>query len=875
MELLERDMHLSQLHERLQDAANGRGRLVFLSAEAGGGKSTLIEHFAQSVRDQAAIKIVSCDGLGMPGPFGPLYDIASALGPRVEAVLDAQAPRDVIFRTVLAAMREAPSANVLVGEDAHWSDEASLDLIRFLGRRIGTTHSLLIVTYRDDHLDAYHPLRRVVGDLVNEPAVTRISLPPLSFDAVASLAEGSTIDPAQLYSQTGGNPFYVSEIVASGDSTVPASIRDAILGRASRISIEARATLDAAAAIGPTPDLELLAAITGVSIDDPVEECLAIGMLRHNGDGIAFRHALTRDVFLSSMSPSRRRGLHRRILHILENDTAFSTAADLPTLAHHAEEARDRDAVLRYAPKAAKHAAACGAHREAAAQFARTLRFTEGLPESELAALLEARSYECYLTGQLDDAIAERTRASELRRAMGDQINYGDDLRWLSRFCWFTGRNAEAHRYARSSLDVLETLPPGPELAMACSNFSQLNMLAFNGDETTRWGQRAIELAIEFGSQPVLAHALTNVGTERSRTNAEEGRLLIEQGLEIARQYDLHDDVSRALTNLAFSALEQHELNIAEQYIAEGISFTAEHDLIGMELYLRALRSQVKLARGEWNEAIAESIEIARHPGGTTPTYIVANTVLGLARARRGESPAVPFAEALGLAEKTGELMRLGPIRVALAEAAWLAGDPELSAAEAEKAFSDAVRTGSRWLAGELGLWMHRAGRKMLDTSPFAEPFALEITGDGVAAANCWHELGYPLEEARALASTGDESSLRSALVIFNRLEAKPDIARTVRLLRLAGAKQIPRGLRPETRANKAHLTSRELEVLQRLALGESNREIANALFLSPRTVGHHVSAILAKLEISTRSEAFARAESLGILSSRSITAPK
>ncbi len=867
--MLERDHQISRLHELLETAGSGSGQLLFLSAEAGGGKSTLIEHFAESVRSHVGVRIVSCDGLGMPGPFGPLYDIASALGPQVEAVLNAHAPRDLLFRTVLSALREAPGPNVFVGEDAHWSDEASLDLIRFLGRRIGGTHTLLIVTYRDDYLDSYHPLRRVLGDLVNEPAVSRMPLPPLSLDAVTSLAAGTTIDPVALYRQTGGNPFYVSEIVASGDSTIPASILDAILGRASRISIDARAALDAAASIGPIPDLDLLSAVTGAPIDDAVDECLAIGMFRPWNDGVDFRHALTRDVFLTSMSASRRRGLHRRILSILETDPAFSTAADLPRLAHHAEEARDRDAVLRYAPEAARHAARCGAHREAAAQFARTLRFADGLPDADLAELLEARSYECYLTGRVDDAIADRTRAAELRRSIGDRLSYGDDLRWLSRFCWFTGRNAEAHEYARASLDVLESLPPGPELAMACSNFSQLNMLAYNGEEATRWGQRAIDLAIACGSQPILAHALTNVGTERTRSNAAEGRQLIEQGLEIARQYGLHDDVSRALANLSFSALEQHELDVAETYIGEGIAFTAEHDLIGMELYLRALRTQLKLARGEWGEAIVESTEIATHPGGTTPTYIVANTVLGLARARQGESSSAPFAEALELAEKTGELMRLGPLRAARAEAAWLAGDSELSASEAENAYSDAVRTGSYWLAGELALWLHRAGRPISDTSALAGPFALEINGDGLEAARSWHHLGYPLEEARALASTGDESSLRDALAIVERIGAKSDIVRTVRQLRATGAKNIPRGPRPDTRANQARLTGREFEVLQLLAQGASNQEIADTLFLSPRTVGHHVSAILAKLEIPSRSKARTRAEELGLLSPR------
>jgi ATP/maltotriose-dependent transcriptional regulator MalT len=497
------------------------------------------------------------------------------------------------------------------------------------------------------------------------------------------------------------------------------------------------------------------------------------------------------------------------------------------------------------------------------------------LQNAQLADLLEARSYECYLTGQLDDAIADRSRAIDLRRADGNLIRVGDNLRWLSRFSWFTGRTAEASKYAQSALELLETLPPGPELAMAYSNLSQLEMLAYHAPNAIAWGERAIELASALDNQPILAHAFTNVGSAKASTDDyEEGCRLIERGAEIARACGLHDDVSRSLANLSWTAIEHYDQASADRYTLEGIAFTADHDLIGMELYIRALRARLYLGRGGWDEAESQARQLLDRYGAVVPTLIVANMVAGLARARRGEYAADLLDEALRLAEQTGELQRLGPVRAARAEAAWLAGDSELAAAEGEHELAYARGSEQRWLAGNLALWMHRGGRSIEDTSDLAAPFALEISGDGVAAAAIWRERGYHLEEARALASTGEEEQLRAAHAIFDRLGAKPDLARTVRMLRSAGATQIPRGPRPETRANAAGLTSRELEVLHLLILGRSNKEIAGELFLSARTVGHHVSAILAKLDISSRAEAYTRAEALNLLPDRSSSVP-
>ncbi|HYH11915.1 MAG TPA: AAA family ATPase, partial [Thermomicrobiales bacterium] len=339
MNLLERESHLQELRESLDRCVEGQGQLVFLGGEAGIGKTSVAEQFLTEARTRARSVVISCDGLKMPGPFGAMYDIAEALGPDVEHLLATQAPRDQIFRGVLAALREASQPLVLVGEDAHWSDEATLELIRFLGRRIGTTRTLFIVIYRDDQLGPHHPLRRTLGDLVTAPAVRRIELPRLSREAVELLAEGTGIDPIELHRRTGGNPFYVTEIIGAGSIDVPPTVRDAVLARASNLSPEARAVLDAVAAIGVIVDPELLAEVVGGPIEDAVEECLAVGMLRPSDRVIAFRHGLGQDTILRAMSMPRRRALHRCILAAMESRPAL--AKDLAHLAYHAEEAGD------------------------------------------------------------------------------------------------------------------------------------------------------------------------------------------------------------------------------------------------------------------------------------------------------------------------------------------------------------------------------------------------------------------------------------------------------------------------------------------------------------------------------------------------------
>ena len=744
---------------------------------------------------------------------------------------------------------------------------------------------LFVVTYRDDELGPAHPLRLVLGDLATAPTVHRICLPPLSEDAVRELARDSGRDAGELHRLTGGNPFFLTEVLAAAGDGVPSTVGDAVLARAGRLSPEARAVLEVAAVIGSLVDLDLLTEIAGPVVDE-TDESIAVGLLRAAGDGIAFRHELAREAVLAAIAPPRRRLLHARVLATLREST--SPDRDPALLAHHAEGAGDGAAVLEFALAAAEQAAALHAHREAAAQYARALRHGDGLDDAARAGLLERRSLACFISDQGVEAIGARLDALAIWRRLGDRPKEGENRRWLSRLYWFEGRGAEAEAAGFAALEVLEALPPGPQLAMAYSNLSQLRMLADDFHGALTWGERAIRLAERLGETETLAHALTNVGTARLDAGDDRGREELERSHRLSRDAGLLDHACRALTNLAWSELRAMRLDAADRRLATAIDYATAHDLDNYHWYLLATRAVVRFRRGEWDEADAETRHLLRRPALSPLTKIVALTTRGQLLARRGDpEAATTLDEALALAERTGQLLRLGPVRAARAEAALLTGDRTRAMAEIRPIRDLAFRRGNPWLKGELA-WLTRCAgtdpaasiaseRRSRDgTRPgsaseehadqdIAEPYALQFAGAWVAAAAAWDRLGCPYEAAMALLEGDDEAGLRQAFATFDRLGARPAAALASRRLRRLGAVAIPRGPRASTRSNSAGLTRREAEVLALVAAGLSNGEIADRLYLTPKTVGHHVSAVLAKLGVASRAEAALAAARLGI----------
>ena len=872
--MLERAAELSTLVDCLEAVGrSSRGQLLLVGGEAGIGKTTLLREFCQAHGQSARVLWGACDSLFTPSPLGPLLEVAEGSGDELQAVVARGAmPYEVV--TALAHELQTRTPTVFVLEDLHWADEATLDVLRLLARRVESVPALVVASYRDDQLDRAHPLRILLGELTGSRTVGRMRLGRLSLGAVAQLAEPYGVDTDELYRKTAGNPFFVVEALAAGAEGIPDTVRDAVLARAARLSPAGATLVEAVAVVAPPVEPWLLEALAGDAADR-LDECLASGMLVAESAGVAFRHELARLAVEESLSPQRRLDLHRQALAALADPSAGGP--DLARLAHHAEAAGDIDAVLRFAPAAAARAGSLGAYREAAAQYARALRFGDRLPVGMRADLLERRSYVCYVTDQNDAAVEAIQEALACRRRLGQRLEEGDALRRLSEILWCPGRTGESERAARAAVTLLESQPPGRQLAMAYTNLARTCAAAARPEEAVRWAGRALELAERLDDNEITVDALATIGICEPE---EEGRRTLERSIELATRDGLAEHVGRAHVLLVATALGNRRYGLATRYLQAGIDYCSDQGLERDRRYLLAYRARLELDQGRWAAASDAAAAVLRIPRTSISPRIEALVVLGLVRARRGDPGQwAPLEEAWALAEPTRELPRLRTAALARVEAAWLEGDRE-AVAEATEGVLRLAPDGN-WgslageLTGELTVWRRRAGLGGEVLAEVGEPDALQLAGDWACASDRWRELGCPYEAALALADAEEEAPLRLALEELQRLGARPAADVVARRLRELGVRRLPRRPRRTTAANPAGLTARELEVLALLADGLRNAEIAARLHIAEKTAGHHVSAVLAKLGVRSRREAVRVAAERQILHGAGEPAPR
>ena len=863
-DLLERSRQLAALEATLAAVARtSRGRVVLVAGEAGAGKTALARRFAGGHRASARILWGACDALFTPRALGPLLDVAEETGGELaDVTARAAEPHDVAAALVRELARRAPT--ILVLEDLHWADEATLDVLRLLARKADAAPALVIATYRDDELELRHPLRVVLGELATTTGIDRCELPRLTHDAVAQLAEPHGIDVDELYRRTAGNPFFLSEVLAGGEGEIPPTVLDAVLARAARLSATAATLLGAVSVSQPQAELWLLEALTGEEELAHLEECLASGMLVGTADGVAFRHELARMTIEETLAPNRRAALHRDALAGLLGPPAG--APDPARLAHHAEAAGDADAVLRFAPVAAARADSVGAHREAAAHYARALRFGGALAPEQRVELLEGRFRAAFRADDCGEAIEALEGAIECRRALGDRARVGDRLRRLSIVLFCPGdRSADAERAGQEAVTVLEGLPPGRELGLAYANIATLCMNREDAEGTVAWGTRALELADRLDEVEIREHALNTIGTMELLAGNRAGLEKLERSIALARDAGLSEDVARGYAHVAWTGLRNRTYAPADEALAAGLEHCAAPRLDLWRLYLQGFQARSALDQGRWTEAAETAAVVLGDSRTSSIPRILAGVALGLVRARRGDPGWFGVLDdARALSEVSEELQYIEAVAAARAEAAWLRGDRQGAVQATDAAFALARALGASGVIGELALWRRRAGLSEEIPAGVPEPYAPQLAGDWRAAAAQWAAIGRPYEEALALAD-GDGAARRRALDQLHELGAAPAAAIVARRLRARGARGLRRGPRRSTRDNPANLTPREVEVLALVEQGLRNKQIAERLFLSAKTVDHHVGAILRKLGVHTRGEAGAAARRLGL----------
>ncbi|WP_224546072.1 helix-turn-helix transcriptional regulator [Mesorhizobium sp. CA16] len=860
--LLERQTQLQQMDALLADATGGRGRVVVLSGEAGAGKTALAEAFASRLGNDLTVLRSACEDLSIPDPLGPLYDLArEAQWEPPLAIDDRQVQRLPLFSEALDVF-EAKGPSLLVIEDLHWADDATLDFVRFLGRRIANTHILLLITARTDRSEGQMRVRRALGEI---PAgnIQRIEVPLLSESAVLSLAAAAARDGDAIYRATAGNAFFVTELLAAAvDGALPASVRDAVLARAERLSPGARSMLDAVSVFPRRADAWALSGLCGIAAAGQLAECVANGLLEDFGDGYAFRHEIARTAIEMALTPSKRREYNERALAALRENPQVATAR----LVHHAVEAQSLDVVRELAPVAAREASRVGAHRDAAGYYEVALRYADTLPIEKRAELYEGHAFECHLIGRVEAAMEAQGRARQLRQALGDRLKEGDSLRCLSRFAYLLGDREAADRFGEQAVGLLETAPDSAELAMAYSNLSQLAMLAERLEDALSLGGKAVELAERLNRADILCHALNNVGAAGQWLDFAKGRRDLARSLGIALSGNYQEHAARAFTNCA--CVEMNRLNFKEaaSFLDRGIGYCVENDLATWRDYMRGVQAQLLLRRGFWNDAATMAHEVVDDDATTPLVRYPSLVALARLRIRRGDPSAEPIVEEMRrFLDKGMELQRLVAFAQVLAESAWLGQADKQEALRLIAVAENLAPTPA--VFGELATWREllSPGSEPGDTDGMAEPHRLQLTGDWRAAARLWADMGAPFEQAMALL-LGDEAAQREALAIFEDLGARAVAQQARSLMRESGVSHIARGPRQATRANQAGLTQRQMEVLELLERGFSNKKIAAHLTISPKTVDHHVSAVLEKLEVISRGEAAAAARASGLV---------
>ncbi len=759
------------------------------------------------------------------------------------------------FLTLLAAIEGSEDTALLLIEDLHWADEATLDFVRFAARRLRTRRILMVVTARDDEKEGRPQLRRAMAG-VSSSDTTRIALEPLSAKAVSRLAEGSGQSPVELYRITGGNAFYVTELLRGGGNDALRSVQDMLLHRLARLPADTQRALEAVSVFPRRAERDWALEIAGVG-DSALDPAVDNELVQDDGTYVAYRHEIARLAVETALRPTQRQRLNAALLGKMQADGLVPNARQM----HHARAAADSRQITRLAPLSGREAMAAGANRQAADYMSIAVDLADKRDEAAFAELLFDAGEACRFISRLTDAMGYFERALDIVGA--DKTLRGRILQRLSRVKWTVGQKAQARTLGDEAIAVQEGADT-EELAMALASRAQIAMSDYEMEESWPLAQRALEMARRLGRSDIVSHALSTQSLtglfDSSQMNA-----LYTESIAAAKAAGSPINQVRSISNggvvnwygLRFSeALDLFDSAIATAY---------ETDTFEQIDFHQGFRVNVLDRLGCWDDALVTASDILSRPlEQSSPAIMLRLTVSRIAM-RRGESDgAEHLTDITALMGDEEDARHICDVACLVAERVWLGLQDKVSSQAAMKA-ALAIPI-NPMLKEEFLDWLRRIDPTLLPDglNGLHEPYRAAMAGDWKAAATLWHRAGDPYRQALALAE-GDAEAITCALQILDRLGAARVRQAVIVKARERGLTvEAPATPRATTRANPAGLTKRQMQVLGLLGEGLSNAAIAERLFVSAKTVDHHVSAILGKLEVASRGEAAALARDSG-----------
>jgi DNA-binding CsgD family transcriptional regulator/tetratricopeptide (TPR) repeat protein len=823
-------------------AARPQGSLLLLSGEAGHGKTTLINAFLGRLDHRHTVLTGACDPVSVPTPFAPLYEMLDSLPPKLADDVRKGERRHSIYADLLALMEQQPT--VMVVEDLHWADEATLGMIRYIGRRLERTRSLMVASYRPEEVDASNPLLVALADLGT--VATNVQVAPLTVDGVRQMAEGAEVDPELIHATTLGNPFFVEEILANPGEALPTSIEAAVMAGVGKLPTGSLDLLEMVALSPEGLDIVIAERHSPEAVGNIDAACRRRLLVEEEGH-LRCRHDLIRLTVDASIPPARRRRIHLRLLEALEK--APRNRRDVARLAHHSVHAGEAAKAIEYSLAAAAIAEADGANRQARLHYESALAFEDAMDRDTLdSTLLAAANVHC-ATNHLQDA-AETARQ---RLAFStDDSDRGVRLAWSSFFASRWGNVSVARADATAALELLGESGPLEARAQALSVLATIAVWEADWVEAGSRARQAMQIADQLDSPMVRAQAVLILGRSGFQMGDPKWASHLRRASELALQSGSLETVCSAMNSLAFLAMWGLDIARAVETFDSGIEFASANEMDAWYVAMAASKAGCDLTQGRWDEA---QDALGRARGWPTCDSTDCETALLLASlaSRRGHEDAEPAVRrGLERCDRVGTYWERVLAACVALEAAWLGAlDMEAAAERYETTLAEARRCGDDNAVERLQLWAHLSGLYQ-GPDPTPEP-------------DVWKDRGFEFE-ALLLRAMSPDPTLSDLFARLQEWGADGVESALRRDLRNRGIRGIPRGARSATAQNPAGLTRRQMDVLTLVARGQTNANIASELFISEKTVGHHVSAILDKLSVDNRVQAAAVAAERGLI---------